>query len=281
MSVPKPTTWPTVFNYQTVSPIAAYLNEPIFAARKKLNLDRAAKGLPYILNEEDWDAEKLPIYPADGIRRLTGVPPFVIIGPSGIAGFGLHEFEGHWGEDDIHARLNEMQLLWRNSLTGTVSQPSQPPPTTEEPMPIDPNTGLPVGTPPTPPPPAEGGLPPGTPDPSSPPAGGGSTPPVMGTDLRLVNGKYNLTCRYDASERGAGAGPAQARKYSEQSGVFTFFSVDKWEVVVSYAQAAGGFMVSAMTDVNFVLTVKNLQNGETKTFENAAGNLLGKVITIS
>lgn len=121
-------------------------------------------------------------------------------------------------------------------------------------------------------------LPPPAPTPAPTPT---PRPPTMSTDLRLMNGRFNVTCRYDATDRNLDAGPALAAKYSEQSGVFTFFSVEKWEVVVSYATAAGGLMVSAMTDVAFVLTVTNLQSGETKQLVNEAGNLLGKVVTIA
>ena len=145
-------------------------------------------------------------------------------------------------------------------------------------MPTDPNTGLPQGTPPTPPAPVGAPLPPGTPDPNSPPFVPPVGPPTTGQELMLVNGRVRLSCRFDATNRGAGAGPAQARKYSEQSGVFTFFSVDKWEVVVSYAVAAGGFMIAAMTDVNFVLTMTDTTTGLEKTFTNPDGHLLGVVI---
>lgn len=108
LALSAPTTWPTTFTVETVGPIADYLNEPIYAARILYNNRLVAQGKPRLSTEEQWDSAYLPLYPRDGWLRYPGLPPYQIIGPLGLGGFGLHEFQGH---PEIRARIDQMQAL--------------------------------------------------------------------------------------------------------------------------------------------------------------------------
>lgn len=112
MSVPRPTAWPTVFppqgGYDEVAAIAAYLNEAIDAARARYNARRDREGRPRLITEYEWEGAHLPRYPANGWSTRTDVPPYQHIGPNGLGGFGLHEFQG---DPEIVERRGEMMAL--------------------------------------------------------------------------------------------------------------------------------------------------------------------------
>lgn len=151
LAVTAPTAWPTVYNTDTVGPIADYLNEPILAARAAYNARLVAQGKPKITDEQGFDAVYLPKYPRDGWLRYSTVPPYQIIGPGCVGGFGLHEFQGH---QEIWARVYEMGKLCLSGhpTTGTTVPTSVPattpvevktPPPSSNPACIDTALGIP------------------------------------------------------------------------------------------------------------------------------------------
>lgn len=140
----RPTSWPTSFPAYGSPPtievqrIANYLNEPIMDARREYQEDLRQQGkpVPDLGNEYFWQGVYLPSFPANGWTAINGVP-FMLIGPLGISGFGLHEFPGD-PDQPIRRRINEMQAL----ANGQAVPPSAPPPA---PAPA------PAGPPPAPP----------------------------------------------------------------------------------------------------------------------------------
>lgn len=119
--------------------------------------------------------------------------------------------------------------------------------------PIDPNTGLPVGTPPTPPPPVgDPTLPPGTPDPNSPPMGGTG---------------FDVTCEFTGRVTGVAA-PVQF----EDVTLFRLPATGKVEVVVKRADVPKpNFFIGSLTDIGFTLKVVRKSDGQFRTYKRAEG----------
>jgi hypothetical protein len=270
MPVPEPTSWPTTFTWTTVHPIADYLNEPIDAARAAYNAHWGTN----ISSELEWQQRYLPKYPSDGwLRYGGGIPDFQIIGPSGVRGFGLHEFQGH---PEIVERVNRMNLLATTSTGGT-TMPQNP---------IDPNTGLPAGTPPTPPatttplppgtpptPPSGGTpLPPGTPDPNSPPIGQTpGTPGATPSNFIVLHGHYEVGVQFNT---GSQAGDATPVRITSDAAWFWFFTDNNPEIIIKVVGDVNHPWVFAagLTDVGCTITVRDKDNpANVKTYTNRQG----------
>lgn len=259
----------------------------VMGYRGYYNAGRIAAGLPAIATNDEnaWAVAKLPL-PQIATSYADAQSHGGRIHPLGIDMDSLHEYEGEaravafernrltvlalpyafrfvWEvlREGIEPPTPPLYDEWRRSnyayLTDyarALEAAYQPQPPTEggstmPQNPIDPNTGLPVGTPP---PPSSGstGLPPGTPDPSSPPLS-----------------EYTITNEFTGRVTGA-AVPVQF----EDVTLFRLPATGKIEVVVKRADVPKpNFFIASMTDVGFTVTVTRKSDGQQRSYTRPEG----------
>ena len=258
----KPTSWPTIFPPQgghiEVAAIADYVNERIEEARLHYNEVLRAQGKAPLSGDYAFEAVYLPKYPRDGWRRVgAGVPPFQIIGPGGLGGFGLHEFQG---QEAIKERINEMNRL-------AMEAGGAPTPPAPSPVPT-PTTPPPSPVPGPAPAPAPGGpLPPGT-IPPFPTPGGGPPPVVVPVDpntVRFTNGVSLKLLMHDT--RFPGREAAHPRMITAATVGFYYTDPENIEVVAKVIDGRGfnqklWVFSAGMTDVG--VTLMAVQDGTSK-----------------
>lgn len=291
-----PTTWPI-----NIHITADYLNSLRVPMQESINAAAARAGNPTTpLNDDrQWAILKVPKFNSDQVVGGPEVTPIYIMNDTTHGLYGIGTEIGQ-EKDRLNALARAYHLRWTWDVigpkalegSGVVGEPSKPadydewrsfnstfltayeakvrasmkPPI----APVDPI----VLPPPEGEPPVQT-CPPGTqlvmgkcvPNEVLSPPGGTVPSPTSGQDLRFGT-KFNITCRWDATARNMGSGPALAQKHSELSGVFKFFSVDNWEIVAKRAdlRPIGGKDTIAfvkLTDVPFTITVTNLEDGST------------------
>ncbi len=109
--------------------------------------------------------------------------------------------------------------------------------------------------------------------------GGGCT--ETDTTLCLLNGRYEVSLAWSpgaADGTGAGeGGPARTiRPRTDDSGLFCFFDDDNWEVLVKVLDGCGynghhWVYAASATTLGMELTVRDTENGESKTYVKEAG----------
>jgi hypothetical protein len=103
----------------------------------------------------------------------------------------------------------------------------------------------------------------------------GSCQPRGGT-LCLLNRRFALTVSWMNQFNGS-SGQGSPRSLSDQSGLFTFTDASVVELVMKTVQFSDrvAFFYSALSNLEYDITVTDTVGGATKTYHNAAGNYCG------
>ena len=100
------------------------------------------------------------------------------------------------------------------------------------------------------------------------------------TTLCLLEGRFSVEVQWrDHLNDREGVG--QAVESTDRSGFFWFFNETNIELVVKGLDGrpvndSFWFFYGALSDVEYTIVVKDTETGETKTYENASGNLCGQ-----
>ncbi len=118
-----------------------------------------------------------------------------------------------------------------------------------------------------------------------------SLPPVLGAaetcapdaqTLCLLGSRFRVSVEWQDHQGNAGNGFAVPR--SDASGTFWFFGAENTELVVKVLDGRVlnnkfWFFYGALSDVQYTITVRDLETGVRKRYRNQAGNLCGKADT--
>lgn len=102
--------------------------------------------------------------------------------------------------------------------------------------------------------------------------------------LCLNEDRFRVAVRWETEDR---SGDGRAVEITDDTGYFWFFSEHNVEVVVkvldgcAIGDGAYWVFVGGLTDVRVELEVEDMESGESKTYENEAGNLFAPVIDTS
>jgi len=110
----------------------------------------------------------------------------------------------------------------------------------------------------------------------------GPSNPLCGTDpelLCLLGGRFEFRVHWN-DHHNLQQGEGRAQRLTDRSGAFWFFHTDNLELVVKMLDGRtvnGDFwvFVGAMTDVEFFLTVVDVETGFRRTYHNPPGRVLG------
>ncbi|MEE8524171.1 MAG: hypothetical protein V3T72_09595, partial [Thermoanaerobaculia bacterium] len=106
---------------------------------------------------------------------------------------------------------------------------------------------------------------------------------VTATDLTLLGGRFEVRVDWLTADA---AGAGQAVPFSDNTGFFWFFGPENFELVVKTLDGRGindhfWLFYGALSDVEYDITVTDLDTGTERIYHNAAGNLCGQADTLA